>query len=35
LLPGTVPEPSSLPVAASIIAALILTLEAKRRRKTT
>jgi hypothetical protein len=37
LLPGTqgvVPEPSSLPLAASIIAGLILTLEAKRRRKT-
>ena len=38
LLPGavgTVPEPSSLPLAASMIAVIILALEAKRRRKTT
>jgi hypothetical protein len=37
LLPGTVgavPEPSSLPLAASAIALLIIALEAKRRRKT-
>ena len=36
LLPGTVgavPEPSSLPLAASVIALLIIALEAKRRRK--
>jgi hypothetical protein len=38
LLPGTqgaVPEPSSLPLAAAMIAMVIFTLEAKRRRKTT
>jgi hypothetical protein len=38
LLPGTVgavPEPSSLPLAAWLIAGLIFALEAKRRRKTT
>jgi hypothetical protein len=36
LLPGTtVPEPSSLPLAASLIAGLIFALEAKRRLKTT
>ena len=38
LLPGTqgtVPEPSSVPLAAAMIAIVIFTLEAKRRRKTT
>jgi hypothetical protein len=38
LLPGTqgtVPEPSSVPLAAAMIAMVIFTLEAKRRRKTT
>jgi len=33
LLPGTVPEPSTLPLAAPLIAGLIFALEAKRCRK--